>query len=290
MTWVAVAVGVGGALLGGSQQSGTTNQTTTSAPWSGVQPYLKDLFQKAQGYQQSGGYQGPYIAPQSQYTQQAIEQQANLANSGGLVGQAQNQLGQTIGGDYLSPSSNPYLRSTLDQLTGNALRATNKQFSGDNFGSSANQEWLAKNITDATAPYLSSLYTGERTNQLNALNLAPNLQYANVNQLGQAGAQQDAYRQAAIQAAQQKAQQPFNLLSQYQQLVSGQGGGTSTTSTPYYTNPYATAVGGALSGYQLGQMFNQPTQFQMPSSTQTYSQGVPYFGNSSATGGGFFAY
>ena len=277
MSWVAVAVGVGTSLLGGSQQSGTTNQTTTSSPWSGVQPYLTDLFQKARNYQRGGGYQGPYIAPQSPYTQQAIEQQANLAKSGGLVGQAQTQLGKTIGGDYLDPSSNPYLQSTLNELTGNALRATNQQFSGDNFGGSANQEWLTRNITNATAPYLSNLYSGERSNQLNALNLAPSLQYANVNQLGQAGAQQDAYNQAAIQAAQQKAAQPFNLLSQYQQLISGQPGGTSTTSTPYYTNPLATAVGGGLAGYQIGQAF--PTLFGgSGSSSSPYSGMVTGYG------------
>ena len=280
MSWVGAAIGIGTALLGGgSQQSGTTNQTTTSSPWEGVQPYLKDLFAKAQTQQQGGGYQGQFIAPQSPFTTQAIAQQAAQAqNPNGLVGQAQGQLGQTIGGDYLDPSSNPYLQSTLNSLTGNALRATNQQFSGDNFGSSANQQWLSKNIVDATAPYLSNLYSGERTNQLNALNLAPSLQGANTSQLAGAGAMQDQYAQAKIAAAQQQAQQPFNLLSQYQQLVSGQPGGSSTTATPYYTNPAANILGGGLAGYQLGSQiggaFQSPTQFGQSSNWNSAYNGT----------------
>ena len=277
MTWVAVAVGVGGALLsnGGSQQSGTTNQTTTSSPWSGVQPYLTDLFQRAQQQTNRGPYSGPYIAPQSPYTQQAISQQAAGALApNNLVSQAQGQLGQTIGGNYLDLSTNPYLQSTLNSLTGNALRATNQQFSGDNFGSSANQQWLGKNITDATAPYLSNLYQGERSNQLNALNLAPSLQGANAAQLGQAGASQDAYNQAAIQAAQQQYYAPFNLLSQYQGLVSGQPGGTTNTQTPYYTNQAANVLGGGLAGYQLGSMFQSPTQFGQSSNWNSAYNGL----------------
>ena len=45
-------------------------------------------------------------------------------------------------------------------------------------------------------------------------------------------------------------------LQNYGNLISGGFGGTSTSSTPTYTNPYAGALGGALAGSSMYNLFN----------------------------------
>lgn len=217
-------------IFGGGGGSTTTVQK--SDPWKGAQPYLRDLFGRAQ--QQSFA---PQLGAQSPYTQQAIQAQASSAQDpNGLVGMAQGELGRTIRGDYMSIDNNPAAQAAMNA----ARRGVNSQFSGDNYGSSAHQEWLGRGLTEAASPFLAQ----ERQNQLSAINAAPGLQMANINQLAGAGAAQDARSQAEVDA-------PNTALARYQQLISGQGGGTTSASQPYFTNPAASALGGALGGYGL---------------------------------------
>lgn len=82
---------------GGSQTS-----TQKSEPWSGQQPYLKDLFRSAQGLYNQGPqefYPGSTVAPFAPQQQQAMDMMTNRALSGSPQEQAfgsylQSQLGQ----------------------------------------------------------------------------------------------------------------------------------------------------------------------------------------------------
>lgn len=237
-------------IFGGGGGGGTvsTNTVQQSDPWAGVQPYLTDVFSKAQGLYNQGSYQGNYIAPQSPYTQQAIQMQAQQAmDPNSLTAQAQRNVGDTLSGKYLTIDGNPAIQAAVDA----AQRTVNKQFSGDNYGSSANKEWLARGAASAAAPILSQ----ERQNQIAALGIAPSLQQVQSGQLAQAGASQEARSQAELGAAQQQFYAPWQNLGRYQQAISGGLGAGGTTSTsgqqPFYSNPMANALGMGLGGLQL---------------------------------------
>lgn len=270
---IPIAASVAGAAVsgmmakkGGSQQ-GSTTTTQTSEPWGGLQPYLSDVYARAQAQANQGAYGGPYISPWSPYSQQAIAQTVAGANDqNSLVSQAQRQLGKTIGGDYLSADSNPYFQGAVEQALNQVRRQTSSAFSGENVGSSANQEWLNRQLAESALPMYAQNYQNERQNQLNALMLAPQLQPWQAQQLAQAGAAQESRGQAEIQAAQQQHYAPWDVLSRYGNILGTvQTPNSSTISQPYYTNPWASTLGGAISGAQLGSQiggyFNQPDTY-----------------------------
>src|SRR5690349_18626666 len=126
-------------IFGGKAQ--TVNTVQQSDPWSGVQPHLSSLFQAANTEFGRPAYD--YVANQSPLTSQAqglIAQRAMDPNS--LIGQSQSLLGNTIAGNYLTPDSNPYLKSSVQDALGLAGSAFAKQYggaAGQNLGNSGYQ-------------------------------------------------------------------------------------------------------------------------------------------------------
>jgi len=123
----------------GGGSSGSSNQTTTTEPWSEQKPYLEQGFQQAQNIYENGPPQffpGQTYVDFSPETASALSATANRATSGSPVtvnasGYASNVLGgnsdnpyapflasggsnlaQTAGGNFLN--SNPYLDQTYD--------------------------------------------------------------------------------------------------------------------------------------------------------------------------------
>ena len=269
MPWgvAAAAIGAAGSIYSSKQQAkaakeaaqlSSQQQTTTNTPWEGIQPYLTDLYQRAQSQANQGAYAGPYIGAQSQYTQQAIDALAH-PDKNSLVNQASNQLGKTISGQYLDVGSNPYLQGAVQQALDQTQRQVSGQFSGDNFGSSAHQQWLTNSLAQTALPYYSQAYQQERQNQLNALQQAPGLQSYNLNNLLQAGNIADTRAQNEVNAGIAQWNAGWQPLQNYAEIVQGYGTpnnsqttGTGQVQTPSYSNPISAGVGGALAGWQLG--------------------------------------
>lgn len=244
-----MAVGTGTAILGsaaigalaGGKGKGTTQTTQTSEPWSKAQPYMTDVMKLGQNL-----YNQNYVSP---YTTQAQNLTANRALQGSpLMRNASSQLGSTISGNYLDPYKNPYFSGALSQAMGDVKSQINSQFTGDNFGSSAHQEWLGKGLTNAAMPMLANFYNSERGNQMNAMGMAPAFaqqDYSDLDRLGGVGAQQES--------------SPWDNLFRYQQAVSGFGntGGTTTSQQPYYQNQMANALGTGLNAAMLFKVLGQ---------------------------------
>lgn len=214
---------LGSGLLGGGKQAGTVktknsgsfDQNQTVTPFQ--QSYYTDLLSRAQGAV-NNPYQGPTLgAP------------------------AANQLADTINGRYLNPASNP----ALSDYVNDALGLVRSNFAGQvggpagqNLGNSGYQEMLARTLSNTALPIYANAYSQERQNQLNAAQLAPSVDSAN-------------------------RLSPFSPLLAYQQLISGNYGGTTSASgtssgtnqQPYFNNPMAGALGGALAGGQIAGMF-----------------------------------
>jgi hypothetical protein len=247
---------------GGSQQ--TTVQK--SDPWSGVQPYITDYLSKAssQASQPYNFYNGDTIAgftPTQQAGQQLATQRAMAGSP--TLNSANNLATNTLNGNYLSPDSNPYLKQNVNTALNDVQTRVNSQFNGNNYGSTANQELLTRNLGDTAAQMYGNNYTNERNNQMQTMGQAPqlaNADYNDANQLMNVGGQQQNQAQQYLTAG----ANAFNGANGYnqQQLDNygravnlGMGGGNTTTATgpnPNQSNGMASALGGALSGAGLG--------------------------------------
>lgn len=86
----------------GNSQSGTQTQTQNAQPWDAQAPYLKNIFQQAEGLYQNGGpqyYPGQMTAPLAPETLQAWAQQGQRAQDGSpLVGAAKDNILTTLNG------------------------------------------------------------------------------------------------------------------------------------------------------------------------------------------------
>ena len=242
---------------------GKSQQTSTqsSAPWSGVQPYLTDYLQRGQTatrqpYQFYNGTQTAGFSP-TQQAGQGLATQRALAGSPTLNA-ANTNITNTLNGNYLDPASNPYLKSTVNQALGDVQTRVNSQFNNSNFGSSAHQETLARDLGNQANQLYGANYSNERNNQLQAAGQAPGLasaDYQDANQLQQVGGQQQQLSQQYLDDAKNQfngaANFPYEQLQRYGQVVgagSGQGGtSTLTAPNPNKSNGFASALGTGLS-------------------------------------------
>jgi hypothetical protein len=201
-------------LFGTSQ--GTIQTQGSTEPWAQAQPYLLDVFSKAQGLYNN--------SPTSMATR--LQQQRAL-DQNGLTAQAQRGLGDTISGKYLNPGTNPAFAAGLNDALGMAKSQFAGQYggaAGQNLGNSGYQEALARGLGGVASQAYSNLYNTERGNQMAALSMAPGLDYANIAALYQSG------------------NAPWNDLARYQQAITVPFNQTSGQQ-PYYTNNTANTLG-----------------------------------------------
>lgn len=252
----------------------TATQTTQIDPT--IQPYLSYGLQEAQRLYQGGGpqyytgqgYVGPSTATQTGL--QALEARAAAGNP--LLSAAQNQLYGTVQGDYLG--GNPFFSGAFQPAAEAATSAFNQAIG--NIGSQASKAGrygsgamgdlqsqaanaLAKNLTGTAGQLAYQNYADERARQQQATFGAPAMaqaDYADIQNLINAGQLGEGYQQQALAADMAKfnfqQQAPQTNLSNYLKQVYGfPAGTTTTTQTPYYTNPTATALGTGLLGVSL---------------------------------------
>ena len=273
--------------MGGGGGGGNTTTVQKADPWSGQQPYLSDVFSQSQNLYNSGAlapdyYGGNTVADQSQWTQQANQMQADRALGGSAsIDSAQASMDNIVSGGALAGNAglnalnqmteavNPYSSALLGDAVGQATAQIDSGFSGaGRYGSGAHENARADAIGDLTSQFYSNAYD----QQMQAASQAGNLYNAGIDQqisgagmsqelanqaykdaemLSQAGANVDAFNQAKIDADidrwnydQQKA---LTALSNYNQLIQGTYGGTTTSTgkTNYSPSALGTAVGGA---------------------------------------------
>jgi hypothetical protein len=171
-----------------------------------------------------------------------------------LLGQAQANLASTMGGGYLS--GNPFFQGAFQP----AAQAAQQQFlqgvgqinssasKAGRYGSGAAQNLqnqamgqFAQALTGTAGQLAYQNYAQERARQEAANLAAPSFaeaDYGDLQKLLTVGQLQQAYPQEAL----------TNFLSA---AYGSPRGGISTSQTPYFTNPTATALGTGLLGVQL---------------------------------------
>ena len=246
--------------MGGGGGS-TQKQTSTSEPWSGVQPYLKDLLAKGQSVTNNpfNFYNGDTVAPFSPEQEMGFNMTTQRALAGSPTLNAANQnLTSTLNGDYMSPGANPWLKGTVDQAMNDVQGRVNSQFNNSNFGSSAHQETLTRGLGQVANDIYGGNYQAERGRQVGSLGMAPGLasaDYLDMQALQDVGQQRqnlaNQYLGQAGNTFNQAAQFPYDQLQRYQGVVNsgtGQGGTTTSTSpNPNQSNGFANLLGTGLS-------------------------------------------
>jgi hypothetical protein len=183
-----------------------------------------------------------------------------------------------------SMMNNPYQTGALDAANNAITRAyqtatapqTASNFEGSGrYGSGAygqavsqNQQDLATQLGNTDASLVNSMYQQNMGNMLQgATGLSNNYNTATQQQLGGLsmspnvvnsinGAATNLYNMGGNQQAlqQQQINAPWQLLNNYSNLIQGQYGGNTSTTTPYYQNQLAGGMGGALGGAATGAM------------------------------------
>ena len=210
---------------GGNQQ--TTNEVQ---PYAAARPALNQILSESGNlYNQGVGASG-YVAP-SQQTLSGLAQQEQLGTA------ANQQMAATLGGQYL----NPFLSPLLQQTAGDIYTNVAQQFSGAGRtpGSPMMQNQVVSQVANAALPLAFQEYGQERGRQLGLATQIPGLT--------QTGSQLE-----NIQRQEQLA--PYNALRQYSNLVNPIASGFPVTTAQQNTqsNPFSTAMGGAMLGGSFG--------------------------------------
>jgi hypothetical protein len=227
--------------LGGG---GSETSTQSSEPWSGVKPYLKDYLKLGQDVTKRPYefYNGDTVAGFSPEQEMGFNLGTQRALAGSPTLNAANRnITDTLNGNYLSPNSNPYLQANVGQAMNDVTGRVNSQFNNNNFGGSAHQETLTRNLGDVSSQMYGQNYANERSNQLNAAGQSIGLANADYNDsaaLQSIGAQRQGlanqYLGNASTQFNNATQFPYQQLDRYGQVVNtGTGqGGTTTTKAP----------------------------------------------------------
>lgn len=162
-----------------------------------------------------------------------------------------------LGGKYLSPDSNPYLKDTFHQAANQVQQQVGAQFAGMGRNLESSIPVQNDQMNQLATQIYGGNYANERSNMQNAAQNANNLNasnLANLGALGQAGALQQQQSQNYIDAAQNRfnynQNQPYQNLNQYMGLINSMQHGTAqTTQQPVFHNQAAGALGGAMAGY-----------------------------------------
>ena len=212
---------------GGSSGGSTTSQVTPYAP---AEPALAQILSESgQLYNQGVGAAG-YVAP----TQQTL---TGLAQQEALGTASQQQLADTLSGQYLDPFLSPLLQKTAADIS----TGVQSQFSaaGRTPGSPMSQQQIVSQVAQAALPLAFGQYETERGRQLGIASRAPSVL--------QTGLQlEDIQRQRQLA--------PSQALRQYASFATPIASGFPVTTAQQQTqaNPFSTALGGALVGGQFG--------------------------------------
>lgn len=235
--------------------AGSGGSTSDSSPWTGQQPFLTDTFSQAQNLQntytpQYYGYSGTAgsdptqtgqstVAPLNSQETGAINQIGNLGLNGtNTLNSANNAINQYADGSMLS-ANNPYFQSVTNQIQSSltpGLMSAFTQGSTDN----PNIAFAAsQGLGNAVGNAASQNYETQTGNQLNAASQAQNLyntQLSGANaaltagQAGQTQAQNELTNN--VNAFNYYQQLPYTQLNNYANLVQGQYGQATTTTSP----------------------------------------------------------
>lgn len=260
--WVATAHDMAprGCFKGGGGGGGTQQVVQKSDPWAGQQPFLNDIFARAQALSNTpqAFFPDQTYAGLSPESEAALQMQTRRAMAGSpLTSAAQSELTRTLSGAYLDPTQNPAFQKAAGDIQS---RIAGMFSSSGRYGSGA----MANQANEALASLAAQNYGQERENMMRGMMYAPQLaqqDYFDAAKLAEVGGTREDLAQQAINDAMARynfaQQEPWQRLAMYNQLIQGNYGSQSTSTT---TNTPRRQLGsdllsGAASGAGIGMMF-----------------------------------
>ena len=249
---------------GGGGDTRYVTQTTNQAPWGPQAGHLENIMGAAESLYEGAPltyFPGQTYAGFAPETEQALGMMAQRAGGVDPVLQGATDLtAQTLGGEFLG--ANPYLDQMYQRAADRIKADVGSQFqAAGRFGSPAHAGTMTRELGDMASQMYGQAYRDEREAQQRAAQMAPGIAqagYMPAQQLAAVGGQREALDEARIAEEMARHQfeqaEPYERLARYGSAVSGQMGGTTTTGTPYFRNPAAAGLGGAVSGAGLAQM------------------------------------
>lgn len=269
--------------LGGNSPSGSTTTTTNSSPWSQQQPFLAgtsnpnlssisgsapsvfqsaaQLYSNPSDYPQlyPGSTTGSQVSPLNSTETSALSALTNNGMNSSLMNSDANMQQYILNGGMLS-SGNPYQSAELSALNSQVTPQLESQFTQGNATDNPNVAFaLGQGMGTADANLLGTNYNNAM-NQLTQTSLyAPSTysgQLSGENTALAAGQTQQNQAQnvlsSEINAYNYGQQLPYNMLDQYGQMISGNYGGTSATTSPYFEPSTASNI--LTAGLGLGSL------------------------------------
>ncbi len=262
-----------------AKKSQAVEQTAVSKsePWAAQQPYLTKGFEEAEKLYDAPGpgyYPESTVVPFSQESEQGMGAVMDQAGAGGnpLIPQASGELSKTMAGEYLG-DSNPYLAGIADRIGGDVRRHTDSQFGmAGRAGSGAHAESLGRGISMGVGQMYGNAYESERGRMMGAAGMAPGMAgaaskeaYGDASAMMGVGAMKEGQSGNELQDLMNRYSHEQNLpqskLQQYLQNISGNYGGTNTTTTSQPMSGGSRiggALGGAATGAQMGSLVGMP--------------------------------
>lgn len=247
---------------GGDDQQ---EQTTRTEPWEAQQPFLRRLFREArQQLDRPAEETLAGFTPLQQQGRQAAERVAGQAqgNIGDVSDQAVGALEQAITGTSgpglaemvdaaTRPAQRQFSEQTMPQIRRNAVQSGN--IGGSRQGVA--EGIAARGLQDTIADTSVQVQNEQQRRALQAAGMAPGLERAQfglqlmpADIMRQLGGEEQSQEQALLDAQNRQ-------LQQYQQLIGGNYGQTTTQPGPT-SNPFLSAIGGAAGGAGLGGMLS----------------------------------
>ena len=223
---------------GGGGGGGETVQSTEVNPYSPAEPALNQIISEAGTIYGQGPGAAGYVAPTTQ-TMQGLAAQETMA------GAANQQILDTIQGNY----TNPFLSPMIAQAGKDIYSSVAGQFSGAGRtpGSPLMQSQVIGQVADKAMPLAFQQLERERNRQLSTAQRVPSLTAVG-------GALEDIQRQQNM-APQQSLAQYYNTVAP---IAYGLPTQQATTTAPK-PNAFGMAAGGAMSGASMGMMMGGPT-------------------------------
>lgn len=245
----------------GNQRSSSKTTQTPPQPWSGQQPYLLDLYKRAeQAYQQPlEYYPESTLAEVDPTLQQAWGQTAELGRRGTDVGNAASNLAtRTMGGEFMG--QNPYLdqmygraaqnvtrqfqRSVLPELESRFARAGRVPSGALQAGRGEAMRSLAGELGGMATDIYGGAYETERGRQERAMGMAPSLsamRYSDLDRMRQVGAEKTMRGQQELEDLISRfdfqQMEPWQRLGLFQEALGGPIAGGGTTSVRGHQTP-----------------------------------------------------
>src|SRR5690242_12498480 len=112
---------------GGGTTTTQSTQNVNMGPWQPQQPYIQNLFGRAENAYQADPlqpYTGQMVAPLTGAQNQGLNNIVKTASNGSPLLPASNDLAlDTITGKFLNPQTNPYLNDTFNAASDAVTRA-----------------------------------------------------------------------------------------------------------------------------------------------------------------------